>query len=95
MVSIELRQREASVVALVRCERIGVRLAGDLEGLAHRDAGDVGQLLGLREDIRNLEVVCPVLDLDELYNLVELAFLMLLRLGCMSVVPTATGGVRP
>lgn len=81
MIGIELRQCEACIIAFVRSECIGIRLAGNLEGLAHRDAGDVSQLLGLREGVRDHEVIRPLLDLDKLNDLVELAFLMLLRLG--------------
>ena len=81
MIGIELRQCEACIIALVRSECIGIRLTGNLESLAHRDAGDVSQLLGLWEGVRDHEVIRPLLDLDKLNDLVELAFLMLLRLG--------------
>ena len=81
VVSVELRQGEASVVALVGCQSVSVGLAGNFECLAHGYAGDVGQFLGFGEDIRDSEVIFPVSQTDELHDFVELAFLMLLRLG--------------
>ena len=81
MIGLELRQGEAGAVALVGSQRVLVGLACHFQSLAHGDAGDIGQLLGLWEHIRDGQVVVPILQADELHYFVQLAFLMLLGLG--------------
>ena len=80
MVGIELWQREACIEAVVALQCIRIGLACYLERLSHRNASHTGQTRYIREHIRNREIIFPLIDFHELHDLVELAFLVLLRL---------------
>ena len=79
MIRRELWQRKAGVVALVGSQCICIGLTSHFQRLSHRYTRDISQLGCLWEYIRDLKVVLPVLETDELN--VDVAYIKNRRIG--------------